>query len=250
MAGSVADESTDALAKKKRRDGPRTPSRGRGVIRHAALLDATEDLLMSLDPDAIGLYQIAEKAEIPPASVYHFFPTKEAAYVALARRYLEGLLEMHREPIEARLIKDWPDLLMIDMRRGMEFYNARPPMSKILYGGYGGVEARVIDGLAVSRMSNAHYHRLDKLFHMPFIRHPERISEFRMSILDAIWTLSVRRHGSITEEYLIEAHRACVAYSSFYLPQHLEPREYLLEAAAAGGTVHVPFDDGTDGLGD
>lgn len=250
MAGSVAMDSTEIPTKRKRRDGPRTPSRGRGVIRYAALLDATEDLLKSLDPDAIGLYQIAEKAEVPPASVYHFFPTKEAAYVALARRYLEGLLEMHREPIEARLIKGWQDLLMIDMRRGMEFYNARPPMSKILYGGYGGVEAREIDGLAVARMSNAHYRRLDKLFHMPFIRNPERISQIRMSILDAIWTLSFRRHGNITDEYLSEAHRACVAYSSFYLPEHLEPRPYLLDAAEAGGTVQLPFDEGLGGLDD
>jgi len=249
MAGSIATGAAEVAPKRKRRDGPRTPSHGRGVIRYAALLDATEDLLMSLDPDAIGLYQIAERAGVPPASAYHFFPTKEAAYVGLARRYLEGLLEMHREPIEARLLKGWQDLMMIDMRRGMEFYNARPPMSKILYGGYGGVEAREIDGLAVVRMSNAHYRRLEKLFHMPFIRNPERISENRMGILDALWTLSFRRHGSITEEYLLEAHRACVAYTRFYLPEHLEPREYLLDAIASGGTVQLPFDEGLGGLG-
>lgn len=232
----------DSASKRKRREGPRTPSRGRGVARYGALLDATDALLQVENPDTIGLYQIAEQAGVPPASVYHFFPTKEAAYVALAERYLEGLMEVHRAPIEARLLGGWQDLLQIDFRRAMEFYNARPPMNKILYGGYGGIEARNIDKLFSLKLANAHYDRLDRIFHMPFMSSPGSFFENRLGILDALWSISVRRYGSITEEYLLEAQRACAAYTLVYLPQYLEPRELLVEAAARGESLTLAFD--------
>lgn len=231
-------------AKRGRSQVPRTPTRGRGIRRYGELLDAADRLLHKENPDLIGLRQIAQEAGAPPASVYHFFPTKEAAFVALAKRYLEGLLAMHRSPIEAHLIGTWRDLMLIDFRRAKDYYNAHPPMNKILYGGYGGVEARKIDNINVSLMAKAHFGRLDRLFHMPHLSDPQRLFEVRMGILDAIWTLSVRQYGFITDESLEEAHAACAAYARLYLPEKMEPRPYLLDAVEQGGVVTLPFDDG------
>ncbi len=56
-------------------------------------------------PDDIGLYQIAEEAGVPPASTYHFFPTKDAAFLALAQRYLDGFVAASAEPIDAVELK-------------------------------------------------------------------------------------------------------------------------------------------------
>ncbi|OYW87702.1 MAG: hypothetical protein B7Z22_03915 [Hyphomonas sp. 32-62-5] len=56
-------------------------------------------LLADHSPDEIGLYQIADQANVPPGSVYHFFPTKEAAFLALANRYLSGFEALTRKPI-------------------------------------------------------------------------------------------------------------------------------------------------------
>jgi AcrR family transcriptional regulator len=227
--------------KRERSAERRRPSRGRGIARYQSLLEATEALLQESTPDVIGLYQIAERAGVPPASVYHFFPTKEAAYQALAERYLEGLLKMHGTPIEARRIKTWQDLLAIDSRRAMEFYNARPPMLKILYGGYGGVDARNIDIIVTDLMARSSYDRLNQIFHVPEVpRHATR-ARIGLSILDGIWTISVRLHGQITEEYYEEALRACIAYRRLYLPDYLEPREYLVEMTARGGGVELPY---------
>jgi AcrR family transcriptional regulator len=235
--------SVETLTKRERSAGLRRPSRGRGIARYAALLEATEALLQDGDPDQIGLYQIAEKAEVPPASVYHFFPTKEAAYQALAERYLEGLVQMHSEPIEARRIKTWLDLSAIDMRRAMEYYNARPAMLKILYGGYGGVGARDIDLLITGKIAGSAYARLNRIFHMPELPDGVPKGQITLSILDAIWTISVRVHGKITEEYYDEAYRACTAYRRLYLPEYLRPRDLLLEARAAGATLSLPYSD-------
>lgn len=221
--------------------GLRRPSRGRGVVRYQALLEATEALLFDADPDVIGLYQIAEKAGVPPASVYHFFPTKEAAYQALAERYLEGLVRMHSEPIEAALVKTWQDLSAIDMRRAMDYYNARPPMLKILYGGYGGVGARNIDIVTTDKLAEAGYRRLNQLFHVPHFPGDEVKARIALGILDATWTISVRLHGKITEEYYQEAFAACIAYRRLYMPEYLQPRELLTETAARGGTLSLSY---------
>lgn len=228
--------------KRRRREGPRAPSRGRGILRYGALLDATDELLREEDPDAIGLYQIAERAGIPAASIYHFFPTKEAAYVALAQRYLDGILEVHRTPIEARRLNSWQDLFLVDIRRAMDFYNAHPPMCKLIYGGYGGVEARNIDKLFALKLANANYDRLNRIFQMPPMGEPEKTFEIRLAILDAIWTVSVRRNNRITEDYLDQAYLACVAYTRLFLPERVERRDTLIQAAERDESIVLPFD--------
>ena len=237
----TAAQESPTPAKRPRPAGPRRPSRGRGLVRYQALLDATDALLRDSNPDEIGLYQIAEKAEVPPASVYHFFPTKEAAYQALAEQYLEGLLEVHSAPIEAARLRSWQDVFAVGMRRAMEFYNAHPPMLKILYGGYGGVQARNIDILVTDQMAAVSYNRLNKIFHMPFIQDPQRRFQIVFAVLDAIWTISVRRYGKITDEYLEEAFRACVACAKVFLPEVVEPREILVEATKRGQSIALPY---------
>lgn len=226
---------------------PRVPSRGRGVLRYAALLDATAELLQDEAPDAIGLYQIAERAGVPPASVYHFFPTKEAAYVALATRCSEELLEVHRQPIRARLIRGWQDLYQIDARRAMEFYNKHPQYLKIIYGGYGGVDAHNVDKVLALSFSGSSYDRLNRIFHMPIIKDPEKKFEIRLAILDSVWQISVRRYGRITEEYFQESVKAAISYGRLYIPEFLEPQELLLRASENDEELLLPFDaDGED----
>lgn len=238
-------KSTAALvdSKRKRREGPRTPSRKPGVQRHNLLLDATEALLQTGDPNDIGLYQIAERAGVPPGSVYHFFPTKEAAFVALANRLMARLMDVHRTPIEARAIGNWTDLYRIDTRRALEFYNSSQPALKIFYGGFGGIEEREVDRINTQMMADNAYSRLNRVFHMPYLSNSRQKFEVRLGILDAIWTLSTRRHGRITEDYYEEAYSACVAYSRIYLPERIERRQELIDAADKRQAIILPFDE-------
>ncbi len=229
-------------ARAKRAAGPRSPARDRGLVRFNALVDATETLLETGDPDEIGLYQIAEEAGIPPASAYHFFPTKEAAFTAVAMRISERLMDVHREPILAERVLTWQGLFRNDVERARQFYNSQPAGLKILYGGFGGVDGRNVDRAVTSRLAVSGYSRLNKIFHMPYLRHPERKLENRMGILDAIWSISVRKHGTIDDDHFEESLFACIAYSRTFLPDRVEPREELLEAARQGETILLPFD--------
>lgn len=211
--------------------------------RYDALLDATELLLQTEDPDQVGLYRIADQAGVPPASAYHFFPTREAVYTALAMRVTDRLVEMHREPIPASRIQTWQDLFRVDIERARAFFNRHSAGMKILYGGFGGVDGRDVDRAVSSRLSHAGYARLDQLFHMPFLREPQRKFENRLAILDALWSLSVRQFGHINEAYFEESFRACIAYSRTFMPERVEVRDAHRRAAEEGALICLPFED-------
>jgi AcrR family transcriptional regulator len=231
--------------KRGRRTDPRVPASGRGFARFAALLDAADELLEAESPDVVGLYQIAKRADIPPASVYHFFPTKEAVFLALAERYYAEILQVHSVPIPARLLKSWQDLFWIDVKRAAQYYNRRHAAAKVLYGGYGGVEARNIDKIFVRKLAMGDYRRLNRIFHMPEMREPEKHFEVRLVILDSIWEISVRKTGEITPDYLEESVRACNAYMELYLPRHIAPRDLLVTASERDEMLHLHPPDPT-----
>lgn len=216
---------------------PRAPTRGRGVTRYAALVDATEALLQENSPDDVGLYQIAERANVPPASVYHFFPTKEAAFLALAQRYLEGFRRLTLEPVPAEALDNWQSLLAWDYRQAMSYYNAHSPALKIFLGGFGGVETRQADREFNERNARNLYNRWNLIFHMPFLREADKKFHINLQILDAVWSISFLRNGSITEDYYGEAVAACTAYCRLFMPERIELRDEHLDKVTRGESV-------------
>jgi AcrR family transcriptional regulator len=77
-----------------------TPVQERSRRKIDAILDATAALLGSHGVEAASILAIAEAAEVPPATVYHYFENRLAIFAALAERTmavvdteLTGLLE-------------------------------------------------------------------------------------------------------------------------------------------------------------
>jgi AcrR family transcriptional regulator len=200
----------------RRRAAPRTPSRTRGIVRYEALLDALEALLTDKGLDEVGLYQIAEHAEVPPASVYHFFPTQEAAFLGLAQRYMRGLDALAERPIDHAALANWQALLDRDVKLAVEYFHAHPPAMKLLLGFSG--------GLATQQA----------------LRNARRVFHIAIKIIDSILVMSYLDHGLITEGYRREAVEAAISYLRQYLPQHLELRAEHLEAMALGVPVFLP----------
>lgn len=232
-ARRVADDETP----KRQRVRPRAPSRGRGVARYEALLDATEALLRDQSPDDIGLYQIADAANTPTASVYHFFPTKEAAFVALVQRYLQEFPKLVLGPERIAGMRSWQDYMTAEQEMVRGYYERNPPALKLICGGYGGLESRKIDNEFVTRIAQGAYDRYDRIFHMPYLADPVKHFHVSLTIMDAIWSLSYLKHGQITAEYADEALAACIAYCRLFLPERIEVRAEIREYAARGEDV-------------
>ena len=229
---------TEAAAKVRR--SARSPSHARGVVRFNALLDATEALLFEHDPDEVGLYQIADKAGVPPASVYHFLPTKGAAFLALAERYLAGFRELLSQPVEASRLKSWQDLMAVGQERSAAYYNSHLPALKILLGGYPNWEIRQADIHFNETLTRNQYIYYDEVFHMPHIADAGRRFRIGLAIMDSVWAISFSKHQRITEEYAADALDASIAYLRLYLPQSVEPRPKYQEAARRGELIALP----------
>jgi AcrR family transcriptional regulator len=224
----------------RRRAAPRTPSRTRGIVRYEALLDALEALLTDKGLDEVGLYQIAEHAEVPPASVYHFFPTQEAAFLGLAQRYMRGLDALAERPIDPAALASWQTLLDRDVRLAVEYFHAHPPAMKLLLGFSGGLATQQANNLHTGQTGRGTYRRLDLAFHVPALRNARRVFHIAIKIIDSILVMSYLDHGLITEGYRREAVEAAISYLRQYLPQHLELRAEHLEAMALGVPVFLP----------
>lgn len=203
----------------RRSSKPRKPLQQRGRERYEILLDSTESLLAEHDASDVGLYDIAKHAKVAPASVYHFFPTKEAAFVALADRYLEQLYVLTRNTvIDRKLIRQWTDIYVLGSERLVDFYNKHPVLLKLFFGSALSPEIRRRDMDYIKKMSEREGEWLNSYFIMPYIPDAELKFSVVLSIYDGVTLASYERHGCVTEEYKAELLRAVVAYCKTFLP--------------------------------
>lgn len=202
----------------------RIPAQTRSRQRLSQLLDATAALLQSRDVAEIGLYDIARAAGVPPASAYHFLPSKEAAFLALAERYLADLHELAEAPIKPSAIRHWSDLIRIRAARTVGFYESHPVAAKLFLSGSILAEIRRADLDFVARVSALSLAWMDRYFVMPYLAEAETKFAVVIALFDGVWMTSYGRHGRITEAFAEEACRAALAYCRSFLPDVIAQR--------------------------
>ncbi|MDR3509087.1 MAG: TetR/AcrR family transcriptional regulator [Caulobacteraceae bacterium] len=208
----------------RRRTEPRRPLQERGRARYDALLNTLAAMLETQEPDAIGYYQLAEKAGIPPASMYHFFPSKGAAFLALAERYLDVFRKGVRAPLDPARTHGWQDVIRLRHRQSVAYYNANRPAMKLILGAQPFLEVRAADRSADEDISGQILASIDGMFELPPIEAAPRKFLITLSIADAIWRIAYNTHGQITPDYQAEALDACLAYCRGFLPERLVKR--------------------------
>jgi AcrR family transcriptional regulator len=196
----------------------RRPLQRRSRLRFEMLLDAADALLTDKETTDVGLYDIAAAASVPPASVYHLFPTKEAAFVALAERYLIGLSNHIVRPVEPSQLRRWQDFAAIEIHRAVEYYNDNKVMSKLFFGANVIPDIRILDVKNVVAASASTYGRMNKLFEMPYLYDSDTKFAALIGIYDGIWMTSYARHGRITADFARETELAGIAYCETFLP--------------------------------
>jgi AcrR family transcriptional regulator len=67
------------------------PQQERSRARQRALLDAAEDILGEVGADGLKMREVARRANLPIASVYHYFPSAPALIRTLVERMLDQL---------------------------------------------------------------------------------------------------------------------------------------------------------------
>lgn len=207
----------------------RRPSQKRSKDRFEAILDTAERLLETSDPSAISIHKIAAELGISAASIYHFFPEAPLVFAALAERYLRHFESS--DPSADREFETWQEFQTHSFRAGRDYFNANVPARKVLLLGPAfSYDIRKQDLQSDLIMATRGIEQMRRHFIVPEIPGLIERSTEVIVISDALWALSILRHGAITEEMEEQARRARIAYARTYLPEYL-PRRQATDSA-------------------
>lgn len=206
--------------------------RRRGVDRLQRLLDATETLLADRSDEDVSLAQIAEAADVPLPSVYHFFPNRNAAFVALARRFNDEIYALSIQLLTDPEPQTWQELLHMKHERAAAFQNSRPAALRLFLGAGVSVAVRNSDLSGNARIAAGRARMFHAYFQMPAMPDLVYRIEVAGACLDGIWAMSYGKHGRITDELRIEATEASIVYLRRFLPEIL-PRKPLTATSLA-----------------
>lgn len=195
-----------------------------GRARRQKLLMAAKKLSETRDIQDISLADVCEKAGIPRASAYHFFPNVESIFLALRfLSYIETFKAL--EKIEVHDFKRWEDYLAQVIRQSGQVFNNDVTKNKLMYGANTpefqdhDYDERIdinMVGMIVGKLSDYYdmssFEDIDDLFLIAY------------GIIHSIFALSFKQFDEITAEMCEETIKASVAYLRCYLPEHLPRR--------------------------
>ena len=203
---------------------PRKP-RARSQERIDLILNAARTLLAAEGVSSLSIYSVAERAEIPPSSVYHFFAGVPALLEALTGDVHAAFRACLQAPIEHEALRGWVDLSRIVEQRMLTIYNEDAAARQLILAQHGLAE--------VTRADRQHDLELGQLLHGLFMRHfelpvlPQEVDVFAlaMELGDRVYARSIQLHDSITPRMAEEGMRVVDAYLGLYLPPFLPKRQ-------------------------
>ncbi len=208
-SAAVVDEGSEGLAQ-------RLPRQERGRRRVDEILDAAEALIIEAGPSACSVHELARRAGASVGSMYHFFPTKDAIFEALRRRYAaEGHAMAARIQAQASEWSRLPFAAFVDRLLALlADFMARTPAYFVLHGMESAPSMK--DAAAREAMGKA----LVALLGMrdPAATRGEcaRRVEILMVIGEAITTQMARSAPKQRSRYMEELRRAMFGYLGTY----------------------------------
>lgn len=206
---------------------PRKP-RASSQARIDLILGAARDLLSSQGFAGLTIYAVAERANIPPSSVYHFFASVPALLEALTADIHAAFRDCLLQPVEHATLHDWRDLSRVIEERMLAIYAGDSAARQLILAQHGLAEVIQADrqhDLELGRLMQQVFER-----HFPLPQLPGDIDVFAlaMELGDRVYARAVQLHGEITPRMAEEGMRVFDAYLALYLPPALPKRAHPL----------------------
>ncbi|PZP22078.1 TetR/AcrR family transcriptional regulator [Pseudomonas kuykendallii] len=202
---------------------PRKP-RASSQARIDAILVAARALLAEQGVGGLSVYSVAERAQIPPSSVYHFFAGVPALLQALTAEVHAAFRACLAEPIADDDLRTWRDLSRIVEARMLAIYAEDAAARQLILTQHGLAELVQADrqhDLELGRLMQALF---DRHFVLPALPTEIEVFALAMELGDRVYARSMQQHGSITPRLAEEGRRVFDAYLGLYLPEFLPRR--------------------------
>lgn len=207
---------------------PTRKPRASSQARIAVILEAARTLLAESGAAGLSIYAVAERADIPPSSVYHFFPSVPALLQGLTSDVHAAFRACLEQPVDHAALRDWRDLARLVEQRTLAVYAEDAAARQLILASHGLTEVTQADSQHDVQLGQAMRELFERHFELPPL--PQDIEVFSLAIElgDRVYALSVQRHGQITERLAEEGMRVIDAYLSLYLPPCLPKRPAAL----------------------
>ncbi len=206
------------------RPTPTRKPRARSQARIDSILDAARFLLTCEGVAGLSIYNVAERAGIPPSSVYHFFASVPALLQALTADVHATFRAALQAPIQADALATWRDLSRLIERRMLAVYEEDAAARQLILAQHGLSEVTQADrqhdlelGLLMQRL-------FERYFEVPTLPADVDVFALAMELGDRVYARSVQLHGHITPRMAEEGMRVFEAYLGLYLPTYLARR--------------------------
>ena len=202
---------------------PRKP-RARSQARIDSILDAARFLLASEGVASLSIYSVAERAQIPPSSVYHFFASVPALLEALTADVHGAFRACLQAPIAAEQLLTWRDLSRLVEQRMLDIYSNDAAARQLILAQHGLSEVTQADRQHDIELGAMLYQLFDQYFEVPTLPADVDVFALAMELGDRVYARSVQLHGHITPRMAEEGMRVFDAYLGLYLPPYLARR--------------------------
>jgi AcrR family transcriptional regulator len=192
-----------------------------------SILDAARELLAVEGVASLSIYSVAERAGIPPSSVYHFFASVPALLEALTADIHAAFRASLQAPVEHDRLDGWRDLSRLIELRMLEIYNADAAARQLILAQHGLAEVNRADRQHDIELGRLMREVFDGHFQLPTL--PEEVDVFAlaMELGDRVYARSIQMHDAITPRMAEEALRVFDAYLGLYLPPYLPKRQRI-----------------------
>lgn len=202
---------------------PRKP-RARSQARIDSILDAARTLLAAEGVASLSIYSVAERAEIPPSSVYHFFASVPALLEALTADVHAAFRACLQAPIDHHALNGWRDLSRLVEQRMLDIYDEDAAARQLILAQHGLTEVTQADRQHDIELGDLMHKLFDEHFELPSLPRDVDVFALAMELGDRVYARSVQQHGQITPRMAEEGMRVFDAYLGLYLPPYLPKR--------------------------
>ncbi|PZW51725.1 TetR family transcriptional regulator [Pseudomonas sp. URIL14HWK12:I3] len=205
---------------------PARKPRASSQARIEAILAAARELLAEGGMAGLSIYSVAERAQIPPSSVYHFFASVPALLEALTADVHRVFREALGAPIDGSMLTRWHELSRLIEQRMLDIYNEDAAARQLILAQHGLSEVMQADRQHDMELGALMHRLFDQHFHLPVMPADVDVFALAMELSDRVYARSMQLHETITPRMAEEGKRVFEAYLGLYLPPFLVKRSH------------------------
>lgn len=194
----------------------RPPVQRRGIERRRAILEAAEQILSEHGYAAATLKAIADRADIPIASMYHYFSDRNDVEIELIRAHLRELDTQVAEVLDTKEIRSLADATDAIVDPLLAYFRAHPDCAELWFAGRNDAVIELVQVFDDEKSARLYRLMLDR----QLLRADTPLQVIRLAFEagNRLFDIAFRRSPSGDDKTMAEARRMITAYLATYAP--------------------------------